>query len=83
MANFKFSDEQIEIAREWLKTNLAAARGNLALARKIGFSRYGVAVRERSGGLAGLREKAGVRVVWRPAAIRHVDASFERSAAGG
>ena len=36
MANFKFTDEQIEIAREWLKTNLAAARGNLALARRIG-----------------------------------------------
>ena len=35
MANFKFSDDQIEIAREWVETNLAAARGNLALARKI------------------------------------------------
>ena len=36
MAHFKFSDEQIEIARKWLKINLAAARGNLVLARRIG-----------------------------------------------
>ena len=42
MAMFKFSDDQIEIAREWVETNLAAARRNLALARKIGFSRYAV-----------------------------------------
>ena len=35
MPSFKFSDDQIEIAREWVETNLAAARGNLALARKI------------------------------------------------
>ena len=36
MAHFKFSDDQIEIAREWVETNLTAARDNLLLARKIG-----------------------------------------------
>ena len=36
MASFKFSDDQIEIAREWVETNLTAARGNLLLARRIG-----------------------------------------------
>ena len=36
MHSFKFSDDQIEIAREWVETNLTAARGNLILARRIG-----------------------------------------------
>lgn len=36
MADFTFSEEQIEIARKWIKTNLAIDEENLALAKKIG-----------------------------------------------
>ena len=35
MANFKFSGDQIEIARKWVVTNLTAVRVNLALAREV------------------------------------------------